>query len=322
MTNSGNVTLQGGLTGPQTAGGPGYGGLGAQAIVTGTLTNSGTLLANGGGGGYRYLKSPVGQGATLSLSGALINTGLIIVETGQALHTPGVYGTNAQFTDSGVLTNAGTIFLERGLGLTTALTVTAGATLIDSGTLSGGGTLVNHGLVESGAAGVDTGAIRLAGVTNDGIVAVAAHGGLYLGGNITADATATGLFNLAGHASLTFGSTVAASQTIAFIGQGDTLGLAIPGAFAGTLSGLAATDTIDLMHTYVASATSSGDTLTLGLGDSTTLDLSLAAPLGNLALYLTSDGHGGTDLIMQANPTQPTNDTPTLSAELGLHLMF
>jgi hypothetical protein len=120
---------------------------------------------------------------------------------------------------------------------------------------------------------------------------------------ISADAGKTGAISLYGHDTLTLKAAVAASQIITFQGGQNDLQLALPVSFAGTLSGLSATDMIDFLKQDIVSATATGTTISVSPATGGTIDLALAAPLDGLSLTLHADNAGGTDLLFSTPPS-------------------
>ena len=91
-----------------------------------------------------------------------------------------------------------------------------------------------------------------------------------------------------------------------------------PAGFASVLSGFSAGDVIDFAKTTLTSVSSTGTLLTAAFG-STTTTLTLAAPLTNEHLKLSSDGNGGTN-ITAYNLAQPSIHTPEPIAFANHHV--
>jgi hypothetical protein len=145
----------------------------------------------------------------------------------------------------------------------------------------------------------------ISGVTflNDGTVENSSFASrLTIDSAISSDPGKTGLIALYDSATIALGGVVASSQTVAFFGDNDSLYLANAATFAGTLSGLGVSDLIDFLKQDITSASTTGDTLAIGVAGGETIDLALAAPLSGLSLTLQSDGSGGTDLLFGMAP--------------------
>jgi hypothetical protein len=304
LANSGLLTLGGGVV--DYGNGYSISGLGADAAVAGVLINTGAIDLQGGAGyRYGYFPPPFSTGPTLSLTGALTNQGSIELHAGYA-PPGGYYGAGATLIDSGALTNTGTIVVD---GATTAsadalLTVTATGTLTNTGTITGTGSIDNAGLLRTTG-----GDIAIAALRNTGTIALAANTQLTIASAITQ----SGQLDLAAHATLTLAGSVSATQQIAFGGPGATLILASPNSFAGVLTNFAPTDTIDFAGDFaggfagaaLTAATTAGSLLDLTFANGATFDLRLDAPLAGATLTLSSDHHGGTDLRLAAAAPLP-----------------
>ena len=86
-------------------------------------------------------------------------------------------------------------------------------------------------------------------------------------------------------------------------GAYDIVGIANPTTFTGTISGLQSGDTIDLLGVGAASSAELGTNNTLGVKSGSTtynVSLSTSANYGPDPFYVTSDGNGGTDVMVTA----------------------
>jgi hypothetical protein len=272
----------------------------------GHLTNTGTILVNGG-----TLEASV---ADLQNSGSLsVTDGTLVLDgplkvanldqfadPGSALQiagtldlagasiTPGEDGVQGFSLLGGAVTD-GTLHIAAGDALA-ALSVGDGT---DNPSISAA--LVNNGTLVAtlgNTADVDQSQLTLTGpVTGNGTIALQSGGGS----------------GFPSFCTVTLGAAVAASQTIAFISGYDTLEFTNASAaahFAGTITGLDSGNSIDQTfqfdHETVKSAlVSSHDILvTFSNGDSLTL-VSSATLHGNVSV-LNSDGDG---MVMYARPT-------------------
>ena len=318
MSNSGTVSLDGGVTAPAgyyatTQ----YNGLGSQFSISGTgiLTNTGLVDIGGGGGGYPgggFFGTITATGATLSIGGGtdagIINYGTVEIMAGQ-ISSYGIAGGGGLLLDSGFISNrfGGVITIAGGAGTADGvLRVAAGGYLSSSdGTINGAGELLNLGTMEIAGGNTD---IAVATFINDGTVDTADSFASVdtIDSAIIADPGQPGTLTLFNE-TLRLNGAISASQTIVFAANPgftnhSTLALAQLGSFGAALGGIAAGDIIDFVDRDVISATATGDTLAIGLSVGTTIDLALTAPLAGLSLSLTSDSHGGTNLLFSAAP--------------------
>lgn len=323
MTNSGTMTLAGGSYGA------GYGiAPGAQAQVSGVLQNTGLIaidLYQFTIGGHTY--TAPGDGATLAVSGVMTNAGSVSIagsygvghyyqELTPALKISGALlnrgeisvaagtagGAGGTLVDQGLVTNTGTIALAAGTGISAgSLGVGFNGTLVDAGSVGGGGTLFNDGVIS--ASGIN-GSIATA-LVNDGAVRVHAGQSLSIAGAITASPGAPGQFYIGPNSTLSLGATVGTSEQVNFAGSGGTLALSEAGGFAGVLSGLAGGDTMDFLNASVSGAAISGEVLRIGVGFHV-YTFQLAQPLAaGVGYAVSSDGHGGTNLVFTGRTTAP-----------------
>ncbi len=167
-------------------------------------------------------------------------------------------------------------------------------------TLESGLTVYNEGTVT-----VDTGAkLTLAGATIEGGTlanagTIAAQGIV----DITSALTGTGTDTIGSHATLEFDSGVASGQTVTFDDATGTLALSDPSGFAGTISGLAIGDAIDLTGVSPSGITMSTGATALDV-DTSGGDYSfkMSGLSANDTFFVASDGHTGTDLTVEAAP--------------------
>jgi hypothetical protein len=224
--------------------------------------------------------------------------GTISVLGGQ--YTPFQYKpTGGTFVVNGQLINSGRIILQNGTSGSAAgtLSISAGATLTDSGSISHNGVLINQGTVLA----QNGGEITTASLINDGTIQVAQNASFLINSVITNNAAASGVLNLSSGTDLTLDRSVASNELVAFIGNEATLTLGDAHHFAGVLEGLGAASLIDLVGLDATSAVAQGTTLTVDVAGQKPLHLTLSAPLAaGTTLQLTTDQHGGTDLLIQS----------------------
>jgi hypothetical protein len=88
---------------------------------------------------------------------------------------------------------------------------------------------------------------------------------------------------------------------MSFDGASATLALASPSSFAATISEFAAGDTIDLLKiSATAAVLENGDQLLITKGQTTIATLQLAGTYTGYTFNTVSDGHGGTDVTVNA----------------------
>ena len=271
---TGNTLLSGSFDiGALTLGQAGTGGLlelaGATALATGTASViSGSLL--------------VGAGASLSASASF---GVGVSGDGSASFN--VTGGGHASVASLFLGNAGSsIYVDSasvlevggaGLGRAGQLTVDAGAALSGQGNADAYGQLVDNGTIS-------------------------AQGGTLLVGAVSG----SGTLQIGTGATLALNAACGAGQAVSFAGSGATLTLqAEYDAPAGTLTGFAAGDAIDVAGSQISAASyqqtgANGGVLSLLYGTQTALTLHLAGNYAGCVFLTTGDGDGGTLVTVAA----------------------
>ena len=237
--------------------------------TTSRLVNSGSIagsdITSGIGvsmyGALSNLAAGVIEGGVIGISfrgGTITNAGTIIGHGGQAVFFD-------DFAQGRVIVDPGAVFdgdVVGGISASDTLELASGSSI---GTISGLGTaFVNFGsvLVDSRAHWELTGSNSLASgstLTNSGTLALfgatfSDAGGIVNNGKIELDPSTMNVASLSGTGTVSIdaGSTLAvqgvvsAGQDIVFTGSGGELDLATPSAFAGTLTGFADGDIIDL----------------------------------------------------------------------------
>ncbi len=157
----------------------------------------------------------------------------------------------------------------------------------------GSGVSAIAGAIHVGGLGSLTGAGTIDGnLVDDGNVTVTA-GQLV----VTGDISGSGFLFLDDGATLEAGGTV--SQAITFSGDDTTLKVEQPSGLTGTLDGLAAGDTVDLVDTIATSATVSGTNLTVDIQGSAPLSYTVGSLPSHSQFIILGDGHGGSELVVE-----------------------
>ncbi len=226
--------------------------LGSNSALTGLANVAGSL----------YLE----EGASVSATGALTNTGFI------HLDDPYGYAGGSTLSIGSALTNTGTLVIGNS-GISSSDTVTAKS-------------FVNRGTVDL-TGGTNFAALDVSGpTTNNGSISIASDTEELAGA-----VGGTGSFSLSA-ANLLFDSSVSTGQTISESGT-DELTLKQAQFFAATISGFGTGDTIDAtnflappatMYNFVENTAMTGGTLTL-----TDTSLSLTANIQVTGVYTKSD---------------------------------
>jgi hypothetical protein len=224
-------------------------------------------------------------GSTLTLGGALSNTGAVNIGNAELWATTTVAAKG--------LKNAGTVTLAGASGATAQLMIAGQAT--NSGTVSigAGSTLAVTGAGDAytQSAGKTTVAGTLAGTIND-------NGGLIDFTSALTSGDGTGALNVGALGKLEFNAAVDSSHHVTFTDVTGTLDLGAPGSFAGVINHFGGADTIDLLNTPVTSLSYAPATRTLTVHDGASIVVALTFAGSSTASFTTaSDGHGGTDIL-------------------------
>lgn len=100
-------------------------------------------------------------------------------------------------------------------------------------------------------------------------------------------------------ATLELGSSAASTLTAQFNGANATLALRFARSFAATITGLASTDTIDLLRTRATGASvNASDQLVIVNGATTVATLKLSGSYAGATFTIGSDGNGGTNVTL------------------------
>lgn len=246
--------------------------LGSDTLTAGvTLTNAGTLHGTtdavrfAAGGANRLVVDPGAAFYGNVDGGNTIGAGAVSTLELASAHVSGaISGLGSSYVDfAAIAIDPGADWtLTGGNTIATGVTLTA-----DSATLNVAGTLVNDGAIQ-----IDPSYAVIAGLTGSGTVTIAAGSYVDLQG------------------------TLGAGETIVFAGGDAGLRLDSPGSIAGTITGFAATDSIDLAGVNPASVTYSGGELRFTPSGGGTASFALSLGPGNTLLPASSDGEGGTEL--------------------------
>lgn len=237
----------------------------------GTVNNAGTL-AKTGGTGNSIIQAYVNNTGTISVTSGSIQIDAPLANTGTL----------------SVAANAA-LFFEQGNPVNSTI----------GGTITNGGTLTWY----NGATGTFSGT-----VTNNGNF-VAGYGTV----DITGTIGGTGTLTIDSGATLELGTVPTSAQTITFaaggnanIGNQTGAHLVLDHFGAATISGLASNDSIDLLGIALASATISGNTLTLTTTGGATATFTSNTSLAGLGTTISSDNQGGSLVtIVGSSPAAP-----------------
>lgn len=244
----------------------------------------------------------IDAGEKLSLTGAATLAGAIdgagTVALSNATIDDVTLGGSATLSDVGVVDQTGDLTIGVAGSTGATLVIAAGATWRidnDHGAANPGpinkSIIRNSGLfIKSGGAGTSIIAVKFADL---GMVE-AASGVLDFTGKLT------GAGALAVDAGATLEARSAASSlSMSFNGGDGTLALGKPAKFAATINGFSATDAIDLVKTLADAATlGPGDTLSITNGGAAVATLQLAGDYTGATFSVTSDGAGGSIIVV------------------------
>ena len=299
LTSSNAVALGGSLTIAASGSFSGYG------SVTGTVTDNGSLTATGGalslGGLSGTGSAVVAANASLSVASALTLGSLTIDATGAFTGfgtVTGAVNDNGSLTASGGVLSAGTL---SGSG---SATVASGATLTSPNALAFGGSLT----IAAGGSFVGFGSAS--GTVSDNGTLTASGGNLSI-----AALSGSGKAVIAAGATLTLNNPLKLTGGLAFATGGtDVLSLAGPSGNTSAISGFSNGDTIDIRNTVVTADTYKAGTLTLKSGTTKLGTLKFTGSHTAANFTLSSDGHGGTDIIYAAGAAIAINPMADLQS--------
>ncbi|MEO6841518.1 MAG: VCBS domain-containing protein [Bradyrhizobium sp.] len=222
-----------------------------------------------------------------TISNAQINHGDVTIESGQTLTLDGDTVTGAAFT--GVATDS-IIHVDGGDTLT-----------LNSVTVSGGGVTIGADALVKTSGDVT---LTNTSVTNDGTIEIT-DGTLKITGSIASSAPdASGSIKIDSGAVLDLDGSD--TQNVVFAGINGELQIDTS-SFGGSISGLAATDQIDLSTIGFGPGTTgtySGGVLTITDG-SHSISMTLTGDYSDAHFAGASDGHGGTLITLNANDDAP-----------------
>jgi hypothetical protein len=301
----------------------GAGGTGVALAAGGTVDNAG-LISGGRGGRARsaHGTSAAGAGVRLDAGGLVTNgaastagatiTGAVGVQAGTSgaatvINYGAIQGTSGVAVVLGsaadrLVVEAGSTWMGSVEGGGGALELASGAGTLSglgaTGSISGAETMTFSGFgaydLDAGTQWTLSGADTLsagATLTIDGEAEI--EGDLVSRGAIAG----AGRLTIATGATLRSSSTVADALTVSFDGGTGTLALARPGRFGATISGFAASDTIDLTGIAATRATlDARDRLEIFDGGTRLARLQLSGNFTGASFAVRADGRGGTDI--------------------------
>ncbi len=292
-------------------------GVALASVGSSTLFNNGTLVVGAAAGGAGSVT--IGGGSAVEVDGS---TTVGQAGVGQAGVGSVTVGESA--ADTGLMAMTGSLAIGPAgsvtLGGPGAVVRASAITIAPGGSIEGSGTL-------SGDGGGDQ-TVLLSGIVNDGTIA-ASGGSLLVYGSVAGAGTlAAGTLAAGEGASLTLQAAIGPGQTVLFAQDAVTT-LNDVGAFAGTIDGFAAADTID-----IGSVPNSGsgtaqmganNVLTVTEGSQTFhLHFDPTQSFANDIFQLSPDGAWGTALTMtdppapapvQPPPAQPPSIQPVTIEE-------
>jgi hypothetical protein len=266
----------------------------AGSTFIGTIEGGGGSLALAGGG----TGTIVGLGDGGALFGAVqarfMHFDTYVIEAGGSwtLDVSNEVNPAAELIDQGTLIN--TAFLT----IAGTLSVAADAVFsLANGDISagpkGGGRIEDDGLTIKNLGAGET---SIAAHMYDGGVVEVATGSLDFASRLYG----TGVLKIDADATLEADAGSVSTLTVAFDGAAATLALTDPKAFGATLRGFAAGDVIDLLNlTATGAKINGGDQLVVVDRGKTVATLQLSGNYGGATFVTSSDGHGGTDVLVR-----------------------
>jgi len=253
------------------------------------LQNGGTLSGTIGGTGSGTLQLGFGKAWTTAGTLAILDGG-----SGSDLQ----FVSGGTWTDTGAILDSGNLLLGNGSG-TVALAITGGAsfdfTADDGNIVNGTSAILTNAGTLAKTGGTNTSTIGLA-FTNSGTVD-AASGTLKLTGSVAG----SGRLQIEAGDTLELASgTIAGANTIALNGAGATLKLDSNTAATLAATGFGVGSRIDLATAASATASISGNTLTVTPSGGSALKFVSATSLTGAQVSTASDGSGGTVITLGA----------------------
>ena len=277
---------------------------GGQWTLTGanSLTKSQNLTLDAGA------TLTLGSGASLTLAGASALSGTVngvgTISVADATVSDLTIGGLDRLLVVGSVAQNGTIMI--GDASTDAATLAinkGGVWKLDAGNIArgaaSGSRIVDSGLlIGSAGSGIDT----ISVVVADFGVVEASSGTL----DLTQAVTGAGTLKIDAGATLQLDAGAGSGLSLSFNGSNATLAIGRPSAFSATISGLAISDTIDLLGAVATSASiNASDQLIVLNGSRTVATLQLAGDYAGASFGVGSDGHGGADIALIATTAAP-----------------
>jgi hypothetical protein len=277
------------------------------SFVGGALTNlSGTTLTSG--------TFVVGLGSTLQLANdtSVVALDAVLVLEGNGSTLQG-YDT-ATGSEVGIKASLTTIDAAGDLQLLDARSFAAAHAISNLGTLQLTGGTYSGGALTQAAGSTLTGfGVVTASVTDGGLIE--ATGGTL---DLTRALTGAGALDIDAGATLEADAGAAKTLTATFAGTGATLALGAAAKFAALIAGFASGETIDLIDTAATGATlGAGGKLVITNGSQTVATLHLKNARHE-TFTVTSDGHGGSDVTVDAGAAAASLVTATTPASARL----
>jgi hypothetical protein len=295
----GTYTLSGGTlsTTLQTVGDAGTGTFTERGKTTDTVNGKLIVGNNGGTGTFTLSGGSVtvkGTTASTTLGSGAKSTGTLTV-TAARLTTPNL-AIGAKGVGHVTVNAGGTIAVAKAvtIGSGSTLTLIKGALTIGTANAKAGAIVIGKGGSLTGAGSVTAAVFEAASGTlqaKGGLLTLAgAVGG---GGTIAVADQAT--LDLAGKD----------ANTVTFLGAAGTLKLEKTAAITGKIAQLQVGDVIDIAGTTITKAALSGSTLTLSKSGGGTIALTLTGSFTGDKFAVQSDGHGGSDIVLQKGSASP-----------------
>jgi hypothetical protein len=258
-------------------------GWGAVSLTTTTgFNNSGNLSVD-------VKEDPWGNGdggSTLTLGGALSNTGAVNIGNAELW-------TTTMVTAKG-LSNTGTIALAGASSASAQMTIAGQATNSGTVTIGAGSTLAVNGAGDAYTqhGGTTTVAGTLAARAK-------ADGGLIDFKSALTSGDGTGPLSVGARGKLEFDAAVDSTHNVDFTTTKGTVALGDAGAFSGTVEGFAGADAIDLLGSAVIGLAynATTDILTASGSGGTIATLHFSGSYTTSSFAFASDGHGGTNIL-------------------------
>jgi len=265
----------------------------------------------------------VGAGDRLTLTGAASLHGTIegagVLAVRKATVGGLLIGGTAALTDAGTVTQSGTVTLGDTASETVTIMILKDSVWqIGSGSIvdgvEGRGKIDDFGLLIKDGAGVSA----IAVTTYDNAMIEVAAGTL----DFTVDLYGTGALKIDAGATLEADRSAVDTLTVDFAGADATLAMRFASNFAATISGFAASDTLDLLKTKATSASvNAKDQLVILNGKTVVATLQLTGSYVGDTFSVGSDGKGGTDITIAAGENAQAQAPPQIPQAPSPHLL-